>query len=331
MNSKKLKTIAWIGNTFFRTGMNQLGYETTHIPIRGQQVFTWDDILKKTGAVPDIVVYADRSIAPPLAGVESFPCLTVFYCIDTHIHSWYPLYAQGFDICLVSLKDHLDRFTPRLPESRITWFPPVVMDNDVPVQMEKEWDLLFVGKVDPELTPERMVFLNQVAKLVPGLHVTQGEYRKLFPKAKVVLNIAERGDLNFRVFEALACGSCLLTPYIEHGLNDIFKDGVHLVTYKPNDAPDLVDKLQTLLENDERRIRIAKQGNDLIESSHRIIHRAEILHNLILAMNVEKAVSDRLAAAPTLRKNFMKSIYLHWAEAIDEPNLQSIYLEAAKN
>ncbi|SDK94751.1 Glycosyl transferases group 1 [Maridesulfovibrio ferrireducens] len=331
MNKENTKIIAWIGNTFFRTGMDQLGYKTIHIPIRGQQVFTWKDIVEKSGCIPDMVVYADRSIAPPLAGVESFPCLTIFYCIDTHIHSWYPLYAQGFDICLVSLKDHLNRFTPRLPDSRLLWFPPVVMNNDVPLTMEKEWDLLFVGKVDPDLTPERMKFLDEVAKLVPGLHITQGEYRKLFPKARVVLNIAERGDLNFRVFEALACGSCLLTPYIEHGLNDIFTDGVHLTTYEAGNAADLVNKLEQLLANKELREKIARQGNELIESSHRIIHRAETLQAVISGMDVNKAVSTRLAANPIIRKNFMKSIYLHWAEAISDPLLKQVYLQAAKN
>ncbi|WP_432735218.1 glycosyltransferase family protein [Maridesulfovibrio sp. FT414] len=330
MSNETAKTIAWVGNTFFRTGMDELGYRTVHIPIRGQLVFTWDDILRATGEEPFAVVYADRSIAPPLAGVEAYPCLTVFHCIDTHIHSWYPLYAQGFDICLVSLKDHLDRFTPRLKESRLLWFPPIVMDNDVPVEMEKEWDLLFVGKVDPELTPARMKFLGEVARLVPGLHVTQGEYRKLFPRAKVVLNIAERGDLNFRVFEALACGSCLLTPKIEQGLFDLFEEGVHLVSYEPDNAEDLMLKLNMLLADDELRERIARQGNELIENSHRIIHRATTLHNTITEMNVEAAIANRLKAAPLLRRNFLKSIYLHWAEQVALPELQKKYLQAAR-
>ncbi len=331
MKNKTDKIIAWVGNTFFRTGMDRLGYRTVHIPIRGQQVFTWDDIVRLTGEEPFAVVYADRSIAPPLAGVENYPCLTVFHCIDTHIHSWYPLYAQGFDICLVSLKDHLERFSPRLKESRLLWFPPIVMDADVPVEMEKEWDLLFVGKVDPELTPARMKFLDKVAKLVPGLHVTQGAYRNLFPKARVVLNIAERGDLNFRVFEALACGSCLLTPKIDQGLFDLFEEGIHLVSYEPDNAEDLVKKLNKLLEDDSLRERIAKQGNELIEHSHRIINRAETLHGVITDMNVEAAIANRIAAAPQLRKNFLKSIYLHWAEEIAIPELQKIYLQAAKN
>lgn len=330
MSNNENKTIAWVGNTFFRSGMDRLGYNTVHIPIRGQQVFTWEDILDKTGSEPFAVVYADRSIAPPLAGVENFPCLTVFHCIDTHIHSWYPVYAQGFDICLVSLKDHLQRFTPRLKESRLLWFPPIVMDEDRPLEMEKEWDLLFVGKVHPELTPERMKFLDEISEQVPGLHVTRGQYRNLFPRARVVLNIAERGDLNFRVFEALACGSCLLTPRIEQGLFDIFEDGVHLLTYEPGNAADLVKKLNTLLNDRELRERIARQGNALIESSHRIIHRARTLHNVISEMDVQAAIANRIAAAPTLRRNFLKSLYLHWAQEMGIPEFQKIYLDAAR-
>ncbi len=311
--------------------MDKLGYEIVYIPISGQQVLTWHDILEKTGTEPFAVLYADRSIAPPLARVEDFPCLTIFHCIDTHIHSWYPLYAQGFDICLVSLKDHLERFAPRLPESRLIWFPPVAMDHDQPVEMEKEWDLLFVGTVDAELTPERKIFLDKVAEQIPGLHVTKGRFRELFPKAKVVLNIAERGDLNFRVFEALACGSCLLTPKIGNGLFDIFEDGVHLVSYEPNNAEDLIEKFNMLLADDKLRERIARQGNELIERKHRIINRAETLHNIINEMDVETAIKNRISAAPQLRRNFLKSLYLHWAEEIDDSKMQRIYLQAAKD
>ncbi len=331
MNNKDTKIIAWVGNIFFRSGMDRLGYKTVHIPIQGQQVFTWDDIVEKTGTEPFAVVYADRSIAPPLAGVENFPCLTIFHCIDTHIHSWYPLYAQGFDICLVSLKDHLDRFTPRLKDSRLLWFPPVPMDHDVPADMPKEWDLLFVGNVDAELTPQRKIFLDDVAKRISGLHITKGRFSQLFPRAKVVLNIAERGDLNFRVFEALACGACLLTPKIEQGLFDIFEDGVHLMTYEANNPEDLVAKFNILLNDEELRRRIALQGNELIESSHRIINRARTLHNVIMGMNIEETVNNRIKAAPQLRRNFLRSLYLHWAEEIAIPEFQETYLQAAKN
>ncbi|WP_419784095.1 glycosyltransferase family protein [Maridesulfovibrio sp.] len=331
MNTQKDKTIAWVGNIFFRKGMDRLGYKTVHIPLEGQQVLTWQDIVDKTGTEPFAVIYADKSIAPPIAGVENFPCLTIFHCIDTHIHSWYPLYAQGFDICLVSLKDHLERFSPRLKESRILWFPPIAMDHDQPADMEKEWDLLFVGTVDAELTPERKIFLDKVAEKIPGLHVTKGRFRELFPRAKVVLNIAERGDLNFRVFEALACGSCLLTPKIDNGLFDLFEDEVHLVTYEPNNAADLIEKFNMLLDDDELRERIARQGNELIEREHRIINRAETLHNVINEMNVEAAIKNRIEAAPQLRRNFLKSLYLHWAEEVGVPELQMVYLQAAKN
>ena len=83
------KTVAWLGGEYFSSELEKFNYDVRKIIFYSPKVYTWEMICSEIGCEPDVVVYADASIPPPIAGVESFPCPTVFYCIDSHIHSWY--------------------------------------------------------------------------------------------------------------------------------------------------------------------------------------------------------------------------------------------------
>lgn len=319
--------IVWVGRHPLDAGMRAVCPGVTVVPLEPLQVLSFADVARQAGGVPDVVIYSDKSGPPPFSSLEHFPCLTVFYCVDSHIHAWYPDYAQAFDLCAVSLKDHVPRFASRLGHNRVMWLPPFPRLEDRPLPAEKTHDLIFVGKVDPALTPGRHAFLAELKSLVPGLHVTRGNYRDLFPTGRIVLNVAEGGDLNFRVFEALACGACLVTPQVGHGQEELFTPGEHLFTYPPMDARAVAALTAELLADAPRRERVAAAGEALVRTRHRPEHRAAALMAFILGHRpFDPLVAARHAAAASLFSRVLRPLYLHWAEALHPAPVAATYL-----
>ena len=320
----------WLGFSSLLSEMHEHGFtENKLVDLPNARALDWQEVCAEAGFVPDVLVYADSSLPPPLVGLERFPCVTCFYAIDTHIHSWYPLWARAFDCAAVSLRDHLADFEREMGAQRTMWLPPYPRSWHIPKwEEEKKWDVLFAGKVDPELTPERQRFLSELQELLPGaVHVTQGSFRDIFPQARIVLNVAERGDLNLRVFEALACGSCLLTPDVGHGQDELFTPGEYFEVYENLNAEDAAGKITALLADPQRCEALARAGHALIEKAHRTHHRAISLAELLNSDHVAEARAARLQR--TTQDKAVRAVYLHWAEELPDSELRRKYLEAA--
>ncbi|MFV0423243.1 glycosyltransferase family protein [Oleidesulfovibrio sp.] len=324
--------IFWLGSPFFAPSITTSECTVVQHDFKQHETFSWDDIVLHAGFTPDIVVVADKSRPPFVRGIESFPCLTVFLCIDSHIHSWYPRYAQGFDLCLVSLRDHLKLFqNMRLEDDHILWMPAFAKDHDQPLPAEPLWDVLFVGTVNKEITPKRLIFLEHLRTILGDrLHITQGDYRTLYPKGKVILNYCEHGDLNFRVFEALGCGGCLVTPAIANGQQELFCDRKHFLTYQPDNAEDAARKALTLLNTPQLRATLAAQGNAEINKAHRASHRAAAFLEALKKIDIKKTVDERCAKAASIHQQYLRFLYLLHAESSEAPAARALYLAEAK-
>ena len=333
-----MQRLLWIGSPFFGRELAACGWQAAVLHnFEEPRCYGWDAVQQAAGFSPDVLVVADKSRPPFVLGVEDFPCLTVFYSVDSHIHSWQPWYAQAFDICLVSLHDHLPRFHGSfLPEERVWWFPPFAQTDDRPdPAAAKRWDCLFVGNVNAA-TPKRAAFLKALAACLPGLTVQRGNYRHLFPQGRVLLNYCEHGDLNFRVFEAMGCGGCLVTPRVGHGLERLFREGEELFCFAP-DAPDapaaVAAQVSALLANPQRVARMGEKAFAAINAGHRASHRARDFSRRIRALGRDGAqalVEARRARAAAIRADVLKLPYLLWAETVENAALQAAYLAAAK-
>ncbi len=331
-----MQRLLWIGSPFFCSSLKECGWQDVAFHnFEEPRVYGWGDLVRLAGFVPDVLVVADKSRPPFVLGVEEFPCLTVFYGVDSHIHAWESMYAQAFDACLVSLGDHVERFSgPFLAADRVWWSPPFARDEDGPrPDLPKRWDCLFVGTVNAAGMPRRAAFLRDLGGRLPGLHVTRGNYRELFPQGRVLLNQCEHGDLNFRVFEGMGCGGCMVTPRVGHGFGKLFVDGEHLVGYAPDDAGDAHYRISFLLEHPDLITYIGETALAEVNAKHRARHRAQALTDHlcdIWMQGAEALVAARRERAAAVRRNCLSVPYLLWAREVPQPELKAAYLDAAQ-
>jgi glycosyltransferase involved in cell wall biosynthesis len=327
-----MRTVAWFGNPFFGQKLAAHGWRVVYVGQFPHLPLGWEDVVALAGGIPDLVALGDRSTPPLLAGLERYPCPTLFYSVDSHIHAWHPLYARAFDLVMVSLADHIPVFqeTGTAPD-RLLWSPPYARDEDTPLPgIAKQFDLLFVGSVDPVNAPGRAGFLAEVGRRLSGLAVRQGAYRELYARAQVVLNEAERGDLNFRVFEALGCGACLLTPRVGHGLAELFADGRELFTYPPGDARAAAAKARVLLRNPDLCARAGEAGRAVVHAGHQARHRAAALADWLDRHDLPALAAARQARAEALFRDTLRPLYLHTAEGYSAGDMPQRYLAAAR-
>lgn len=329
--------LVWLGLPYFSDEMRANGFRLCYLPFCHGQVFHWQDILRATnGECPSLLVVSDVSCPPFVLGVEDFPCLTAFFVVDSHVQSWYPIYAQAFDLALITLKEHLPNFAKgRLDASRLLWSPPFAQERHQPPEPmpEKEWDLVFAGTVLRERNPKRCDFLTRLKERFPALYITGEPFAEMYPRSKLVLN-ESAGELNYRVFEALSHKSCLLTPDIGPAVRDFFLDGQELFLYPPHDVEAVVRLAERLLADRPLRKRVAEAGFDAVNARHRGRHRAAAaaawLHAFLDSGQAKSMIAHRLAAAPAIRAELLRLLYLHHAETVEYDGLRAVYLAAAR-
>jgi hypothetical protein len=328
------KLLVWLGNPFFSSFLAAPGRRVLNAPYSPGGIYTPENILELTGGVmPDVLLAADQSVPPYLLGMEDMPCLTLFYSVDAHIHSWQPVYARGFDLCLVSLKEYLPLFAG---SACLFHFPPYAQDGHRPPAPapERDLDMVFVGTLDPELAPRRCSFIAELREKFPSLHVARGAFADLYARAELILNECSRNELNFRVFEAMGMGGCLLTPDIGPSLTELFTPGKELFTYPPYAVGELIALAERLLADAPLREKVAAAGLAAVDAGHRASHRAKafagIIGELFSSGKAAELIAARLRGAPQIRRNFLRPLYLHHAATVGVDFLRDRYLQAAK-
>jgi hypothetical protein len=105
------------------------------------------------------------------------------------------------------------------------------------------------------------------------------------------VDLPDGDNVAFRIFEAMSCGSMVITRRMPSGQEELFTEGVHFVTFE--NEQDLLDKVQYYLTHDDERARIARDGHAEVLRHHTLDRRA--------AEMLELAVGDPRNGAPVRR------------------------------
>lgn len=221
---------------------------------------------------PDVIVYHDNSMPISVIGLEETEIPTIFYSVDAHHHShWHKYLGVVCDKSFVAHRDYLAEFQSEDVDAE--WLPLWASRLMHPSQ-DKQYDAIFVGTMDPELNKDRVKFFEQLCCVAP-VTILHGEFWKYYPHARIVINQTVKGDLNFRVFEALASGSLVLTERSSNGLFELFEDGKHLVTYERGNVDDASNKIKEFLAAPGKCETIGLAGYEEILLHHTASARAK--------------------------------------------------------
>jgi len=200
---------------------------------------------------------------------------SAWWAIDTHMDfAWSLEKARGFDFVFAAQRDGAARL--RGEGIATAGWLPLGCDPELHRRHDvaKRFVVAFVGNVFPG---PREDLLERIDGRFPNSFVGRAYFEEMaraYSAARVVFNRSVANDVNMRVFEALACGSLLLTNDLgDNGQDELFQDGVHLATYRGPE--DLLDKIDYYLRREEIRERIAEAGRSEALGKHTYRQRME--------------------------------------------------------
>jgi SAM-dependent methyltransferase len=134
--------------------------------------------------------------------------------------------------------------------------------------------------------------------------------------SKVVFNRSVKDDVNMRVFEALGCGSLLLTNRIGPGQDLLFKDREHLVEYKTR--KELAAAAKYYLRHDQERERVAEQGRTLALRKHTYAHRMDYMLSFLAPRTEKKFDFSEVGPAGGDYRRFERAALAQFCEGLEK-------------
>jgi hypothetical protein len=232
-----------------------------------------DDIISSLpgGLVPDVIIVHDESGPIFFTGIEDTAIPVIFLSVDIHHHyAVHTMLTHVFDAVFVVQKDYLHLFEKGA--ASLEWMP-LWASRYFEASTEKQYGATFVGTLDRRLNPDRVDFFDQLKTKVP-IEVRSGNFWEIFPVSEIVINQTVKGDLNFRVFEALMSGAMLLTEKQPNGLEDLFTPDEHLVLYSKGNVEEAAGKIEHYLGNPGLCREIGLAGRSEVLKRHLPQHRA---------------------------------------------------------
>lgn len=278
-----------------------------------------------SGWLPDMVLFSDPAYYLIPSGIEESPFPTAAIIGDWNLSFNALRESAGlFDYLFTDLKG-VEIFK-RHGYSNVEYFPMFSFDPEVhrPLpDIEKVYDICFIGNLNHAVQRERAQWLKRIAMLSQKYKVIiangiYGEnYTRLLNQSKIIFNKSIRGEMNMRAYEAPAC--CTLLFFEEENLEvrNFYTDRVHCVLYNESNLEDLLDYY---LSNESERGKIVQNGYERVQELT-YEKRTEKLLAWIEA-NIDKLRKENrniLKSSP-LDQHIMRSTQASWGITPGSPN-----------
>lgn len=216
-----------IALTYERGWELEKDHDIFYADINGISELGWDEAAKRLLEFePDIVIEREfndgKALYMPLLYrlKKAKPDLIITkWFIDTHLQKrLHQMYAGVVDVGFFALSRCADEFEDYMGEGNAFWLPlcyPYRSDTINKNYNEIKYPLSFVGRWGKTLGfMERTDYIHKLHKMYGSKFHSVTDYDNMLSiikRSKVTFNHSIGDDLNFRVFEALGCGTELVT------------------------------------------------------------------------------------------------------------------------
>lgn len=256
--------------TFLGQGLRQAGHEVVEIRLRSDR--SLNDLVEAACPAPDIVLLElwGRTDLP----LELHQCRhrLAAYGIDAPINEfWLRPLMRVVDHVFVDQLSSAEAL--RRHGINAAWLPLCVLEEDFLPPQEKVHFLTFVGRTTRHRTKRKnlLQFLKERYPVTIADQVSRQEMQRLFARSQVVLNENLFNGLTLRVFQALAAGAVLLTEEGGCGVAEHFRDGEHLICYRPDT---ILDILSDMRAHSEKYRAVGERGQEQCRKYHTSAARA---------------------------------------------------------
>ncbi len=287
---------------YLQPELRKLGVEAMSAGLEGDcdlvfqnEDYRLDAILSRARFQPDYIIFMDSLNRVIPRGLENSPCPLGLFCLDSTINRfWQEPLAEVCDITLSDQLPNAERFGKRGMNAH--WFP-LAADTEVykPLGLEKTYDVTFIGNRNPQTRVKReniLTALEERFKLKvfdADSPLSADMAAEVYNRSRLTLNENLFPAVNLRLFEAMACGAAVLTEETAPGLERLFREGEHLLTYSPDT---LIDKVEQYLDDETAFKAVSEGAADIILRKHSLERRAAELMELLRKNSARKDYSQ---------------------------------------
>jgi len=202
---------------------------------------------------PDLIWYSDSRFRPAWSELS---CPRIFTWVDPNCFDAADM-AREANAVFVFKKQYCAGIHAL---NSNTWWLPYGVDDAVfhpDLTSPKVHRVVCTGMPEDERREPWLALKEKLghSMLIPG-EVWSEDLAQLYRETEIVMDWHRSHVWTDRTMMALACGACNLTNAVP-GLLDVFEAGRHVVLYEPDS---LIEVVEGLLADDERRRRIAAEG-----------------------------------------------------------------------